>query len=80
MNHSRALNKLSRSILPELTISPGIVASRGPIIVADVLVIAATWKELFLRAPSRKARVIRRHMTLTDVFLRDGTYPISFGM
>ena len=62
--------------MPELTISSWVIASRGSLVVADVLVIAVTWRELFLRARSQKAFLMRRHLTLTDVFLRDGKYPI----
>ena len=64
-------------MLPELMTSSGFVASRGSLIVADILVIAVTWRELFLRAPRRKGFLMRRHVTLADVFLRDGKYSIT---
>ena len=65
---------------PKLTTISGIVASKGSLIVADALVIAVTWWKLFSQASPRKAFLMRRHVTLTDVFLRDGRYPIYFGI
>ena len=56
-----------------LTTGSGLVASRGSLIVADALVIAVTWKQLFRQATPSKAFLLRRHVTLTDIFLRDGT-------
>ena len=63
---------------PKLTTISGIVASKGSLIVADALVIAVTWWKLFSQASPRKAFLMRRHVTLTDVFLRDGKCPVSF--
>ena len=67
---------MSRSVLPKLMTSSGIVASRGSLIVADALVITVTWLKLFRQASPKKAFLMRRNVTLTDVFLRDGKYPI----
>ena len=62
-----------------LRLFPGIVASRGSLIVADALVIAVTWWKLFRQASVRKAFLMRRHVTLSDVFLRDGKRVMSIG-
>ena len=62
--------------VPELTIRSGLVVSRGSLIVADALVIAVTWWKLFRQVSPRKVSLMRRRVTLTDVFLRDGKYPI----
>ena len=62
--------------MPELTISSGVVASRVSLIVADALVIAVTWWKLFHHVSQRKVSLMRRRVSLTDVFLRDGKYPI----
>ena len=43
---------------------------------ADALVIAVTWWKLFHHVSQRKVSLMRRRVTLTDVFLRDGKYPI----
>lgn len=65
---------------PELTARSVLVAPKGSVIVADALVIAVTWRELFLIAPRRKGFIMRRHVALADVFLRDGNYLILFGI
>ena len=62
--------------VPELTFGSGVVASRGSLIVADALVIAVTWWKLFHHVSQRKVSLMRRRVSLTDVFLRDGKYPI----
>ena len=56
--------------------SSGLIASRGPLIVADALVIVVTWWKLFRETSLRKAFFMRRNVTLTDVFLRDGEHLI----
>ena len=43
---------------------------------ADALVIAVTWWKLFHQASPRKVFLMRRRVSLTDVFLRDGKHPI----
>lgn len=57
-----------------------LVVSRGSLIVADALVIAVTWRKLFLQAAHREVGLIRRRLTLTDIVLRDGKYLVSFGI
>ena len=61
--------------VPELTFGSGVVASRGSLIVADALVIAVTWWKLFHHISPGKALIVSRHLTLIDIFMRDGEYP-----
>ena len=64
--------------VPKLATISGIVASKGSLIVADALVIAVTWWKLFRETSPRKAFLMRRHVKLADVFLRDGEHLIAF--
>ena len=57
----------------------GLIAARGSLIVADALVIAVTWWKLFRETSPRKAFLMRRHVKLADVFLRDGEHLICLG-
>ena len=66
----------SQSSLPEFTTSSAVVASRGSLIVADVLVIAVTWWRLLRQASLRNVFLMRGRVTLMDVLLRDGKPPI----
>ena len=43
---------------------------------ADALVVAVTWWKLFRQVSLRKMSLLHRRVGLTDVFLRDGEYPI----
>ena len=47
---------------------------------ADALVVGVTWWKLFRQASQRKAFSLRRRVTLTDAFLRDGKHRISFAI
>ena len=50
-----------------------LVVTRGSLIISDVVVVVLTWKVLYdYTIRSNVSFSSRRHLTLTDVFLRDG--------
>ena len=81
LNHSCAqIQLVSKCALPSLMTCLGLVASRVSLIVADVLVIGLTWCKLLRHAPPGRAVGVRRHLSLTEIFLRDGKHPRSLNI
>ena len=60
-------------VTPALT-STVLIISRGSLIVADSLIIVLTWRRLFPHTAIRKVVLMHRHLSLTEIFIRDGEF------
>ena len=60
------------ALMPLVTLLPVISVNRGPLVLADTLIIALTWIKLFHNVSTVNITSVGHRLTLTDVFLRDG--------